>query len=164
MYHNGSYIRSTVSFDEDVIFFMRQHAVVWLRTLSWGLMSLLPLVAILLYNMQAKTLLLFLFGALFMVSVYKYLEVAMIEMALTNKRVIRKKGVVWVQSEELMLSKIESVEITQSILGRILGYGTVSFSGTGTGKVNLKMVANPLGVKREIESYFNAVFSSNGGE
>lgn len=159
MYHNGAYIKRTLSFDEDIVFFMRQHAVVWLRSMSWGFLALLPLSAMMIYDLQSKEILFALFILFLFVSLYKYLEVAMIEMALTNKRVIRKQGVIWVRSEELMLSKVEGVEIEQSIMGRILGYGTISFSGTGTTKVNLKMIANPLYVKREIESYFDTAFS-----
>lgn len=161
MYHNGAYIKRTLSFDEDVVFFMRQHAVVWMRSMLWGFLALVPLTAMMIYNLQSKEIFFMMFILFLFVSLYKYLEVALIEMALTNKRIIRKQGVVWVRSEELLLSKVESIEIDQSIMGRILGYGTISFCGTGSSRVNLTMVANPLYVKREIESYFDAAFSGS---
>ena len=43
----------------------------------------------------------------------------------TNKRVIEKTGIIRRQSIELMLRKCESVQVNQSIAGRIFGYGDV---------------------------------------
>ncbi len=43
----------------------------------------------------------------------------------TNKRVIEKTGIIRRQSVELMLRKCESVQVNQSIAGRIFGYGDV---------------------------------------
>ncbi|MFV0626699.1 MAG: PH domain-containing protein [Alphaproteobacteria bacterium] len=157
MYYNGSYIKKTLSYDEEILFFIQQHGIVWLQTWFLGIVSVLPLVFMFLFPMPNPIIFFVLFGILFTLTLYKYFIVAVIEMALTNKRVIRRTGVIWVRSEELLLSKVESVEISQSILGRILGYGNILFSGTGTSKVNLKNVRNPVEVKRDIEYYFGSV-------
>ena len=53
------------------------------------------------------------------------------EIAVTNRRVILKRGLVWRSTMELNAGKIESVQVYQSITGRILNFGTVSARGTG---------------------------------
>lgn len=57
------------------------------------------------------------------------------EIALTNKRVIIKKGLLRRDADELRISKIEFVKVNQSITGRILGYSTISIVGTGGTKL-----------------------------
>lgn len=56
-----------------------------------------------------------------------------------------------VHIEEMRLSKIETVEYIQSVLGRIFGYGNVRVSGTLT-KLHFKFVDNPKDVKNMIDS------------
>ncbi|MDR1694964.1 MAG: PH domain-containing protein [Lactobacillaceae bacterium] len=154
MYYNASYIRSSLSFDEYILVYIRMHIVVWLETWLWGFATLASLYAT---TLPYPTIIPFI--VLLIITIYKYFVVAVIEMALTNKRVIRKTGVIWVKSEELLLSRVESIEIKQTVIGRILNYGTITFSGTGTSKVKLRMVRSPRQVKREIENYFGGVLA-----
>jgi uncharacterized membrane protein YdbT with pleckstrin-like domain len=56
------------------------------------------------------------------------------EFVITNKRVIIKTGLIARHTLELNLTKIESVNINQNILGRILGYGSIQIIGTGCSK------------------------------
>lgn len=53
------------------------------------------------------------------------------EMAVTNRRVIIKTGIMSRRSLEIMLPKVESIGIDESAGGRMLGYGTVTIHGTG---------------------------------
>ena len=57
------------------------------------------------------------------------------ERALTNTRYIQKIGWIARSTEEISISKIEEVDLKQSIIGRLLGYGSVSISGTGSGHI-----------------------------
>ena len=66
------------------------------------------------------------------------------ERALTNTRYIQKIGWISRDTEEIGISKIEEVDLQQSILGRILGYGSISISGTGSGHIFLKDIDAPL--------------------
>ena len=68
-------------------------------------------------------------------------------MAVTNKRVVAKTGIISIHSEELQWNKIESIEIRQGIMGRWLNYGYVYFSGTGISFVRFGDVQNPWQVK-----------------
>jgi hypothetical protein len=66
------------------------------------------------------------------------------EIAVTNRRVIYKKGFIWRQTNEMNMDKVESVQVDQSILGRMLDYGTVTILGTGEGFETLRTIAGPI--------------------
>jgi uncharacterized membrane protein YdbT with pleckstrin-like domain len=53
------------------------------------------------------------------------------EFVITDKRVIVKTGIISRRTLEMNLNKIESVNVDQSIMGRLLGYGTITIIGTG---------------------------------
>jgi uncharacterized membrane protein YdbT with pleckstrin-like domain len=55
---------------------------------------------------------------------------------LTNKRVTVKTGVVLRRSREILLSKIESVEVRRNPIGALTDYGTIAVQGTGGGESN----------------------------
>ena len=77
------------------------------------------------------------------------------EYGLTTKRVILKIGIISRNTDEMRLSKIETVEVRQGIFGRIFGFGTVLVTGTGNSSVVLKGVSNPISVKKEIDSHLD---------
>ena len=66
------------------------------------------------------------------------------ERVLTDLRYIQKTGWIKRDTEEISISKIEEVDLKQSILGRILGYGSITISGTGSGQIILKSIDDPL--------------------
>ncbi len=70
------------------------------------------------------------------------------ELAVTNKRIIVKLGVIRRATTELYLTRIEGVEVEQSILGRMLGYGTVYVRGIGTEIAPVSNISNPLGFRK----------------
>jgi uncharacterized membrane protein YdbT with pleckstrin-like domain len=72
------------------------------------------------------------------------------EIAVTDRRVIYKKGFIWRQTNEMNMDKVESVEVGQSILGRILDYGTVTIFGTGESFGTLRAVAGPIKLRNSI--------------
>lgn len=73
------------------------------------------------------------------------------ELAVTNRRVIAKVGLVSRKTSEILLSKVESVEVQQGILGRILNYGTVTVRGTGGGSAPAVAIADPLRFRQEVQ-------------
>lgn len=85
-------------------------------------------------------------------AIYEYLRLRHTEQGVTNKRVIFKTGIISRKSEEMKLASIETVEIDQGIIGRILGYGSVKVTGRGTSDVIFRLIDDPMSVKRAIES------------
>ena len=63
-----------------------------------------------------------------------------------------KEGIISRDTEEMRLTKAETVEVKQGIIGRIFGYGNVIVTGTGISNVVFRSVAKPLQVKKDIDS------------
>ena len=84
-------------------------------------------------------------------TIYSFLKQYMTEMVVTNKRVVFKKGIVSIETYEIKTTKIESIAISQSVLGRILGYADIWFSGTGNARLKFCCVADPWDVRGRIE-------------
>lgn len=75
------------------------------------------------------------------------------EIAITDKRVIYKTGFISRATDEMPLSKIENIEVSQSILGRIFNYGNVDVRGTGSGGIGpekLHRIAAPLEFRNHV--------------
>jgi uncharacterized membrane protein YdbT with pleckstrin-like domain len=66
------------------------------------------------------------------------------------RRVIYKKGLIRRQTNEMNMDKVESVQINQSILGRLLDYGDVTILGTGEGFETLRTIASPIELRNSI--------------
>ena len=73
------------------------------------------------------------------------------EFAITNRRVIIKTGLISRKTFEMNLSKIESVNVDQGILGRILGYGTISIVGTGGTREIFPNILNPIVFRKKFQ-------------
>jgi uncharacterized membrane protein YdbT with pleckstrin-like domain len=74
------------------------------------------------------------------------------EFAITNKRVLIKVGLIRRHSLELLLQKVEGIGVDQGILGRILGYGTITVAGVGGTKETFQMISNPLEFRRQVQA------------
>lgn len=66
------------------------------------------------------------------------------ELVMTDRRVIVKTGLIRRSTEEMNRARIETVAIEQSVMGRVLNYGTVVFRGTGGGLEPISTIHDPL--------------------
>jgi hypothetical protein len=73
------------------------------------------------------------------------------ECVLTDRRVIGKVGFIRRQSLELLLTKVEGLQVAQGIFGRIFDYGTVTVSGTGGSKTPFHGIAKPLDFRKQVQ-------------
>jgi membrane protein YdbS with pleckstrin-like domain len=74
------------------------------------------------------------------------------EFAVTDKRVLGKLGFIERESKETLLSKVEAIAIDQGVIGRILGFGTVTITGTGGTQESFPRISEPLEFRRQIQS------------
>ena len=72
------------------------------------------------------------------------------ETDVTNLRVVHKTGFIRRRTFEMSLDKVESVDVNQSILGRILNYGSVTVRGVGEGAETIDTIASPLAFRSHI--------------
>jgi uncharacterized membrane protein YdbT with pleckstrin-like domain len=82
--------------------------------------------------------------------IQQWLQWWVTEIAVTDRRVIYKKGLVRRQTNEMNMDKVESVQIDQSILGRMLDYGDVTILGTGEGFETLRTISSPIELRNSI--------------
>jgi len=73
------------------------------------------------------------------------------EMAVTDKRVIIKQGIASRKSLELVLAKVESIVVNESVMGRILGYGTLVIRGTGGTYETFFEIAHPSEFRNRVQ-------------
>ena len=73
------------------------------------------------------------------------------EMAVTNRRVVIKTGLVSRKTIEMLLNKVESIEVSEAMFGRMLGYGTIVVIGTGGTPEPFHKVAHPLEFRRQVQ-------------
>ena len=72
------------------------------------------------------------------------------ETDVTNLRVVHKTGFIKRRTFEISLDKVESVDVNQSILGRLFNYGDVTILGVGEGKETIANIASPLAFRNFI--------------
>jgi uncharacterized membrane protein YdbT with pleckstrin-like domain len=75
------------------------------------------------------------------------------ETDVTNMRVIHKTGFIKRRTFEIALNKVESVDVNQSILGRIFNYGDVTVNGVGEGRETIATIASPLAFRNSITTH-----------
>ena len=73
------------------------------------------------------------------------------EFAVTDRRVLVKRGLILRNTHEIFLTNVESVHLHQTIPGRLLGYGNLAIIGNGDTRVVLKTVPHPQAFRREVQ-------------
>jgi len=118
----GSYVQSNLIKDERVVYEARLHWIVFVSLRAVLTLFIAPLI-------QSLTS----------------------EFAITNKRIIIKVGFISRRTLEMNLGKVESINVDQSILGRILGYGTINIIGTGGTKEPFADISDPLDFRKQYQ-------------
>jgi len=72
------------------------------------------------------------------------------EVAVTDRRVIYKTGLIQRHTIEINIDKIESADVDQSIVGRLFGFGSITIRGTGEGVEPLRNIAQPLQLRNAV--------------
>ncbi len=128
-----SYIEESLSEGERVIERFSHHwtayVAIWLCVIPFGVL-VIPL----------------------LLALYLWMNLRSMEQGLTSKRAVLKTGIIGRSTEEMRLPKIETVEIRQSIWGRLFGFGDVKLTGQGVSDLVFRGIDNPMAVKRAIEN------------
>jgi len=156
-----SYVDSNLLNGENVMHRSKLHKILFFWPGLVALAALIFSLWILInpqYNMKFAGLGLVV-AAIFLLS--PYVQYITSEYAVTNKRVIVKVGLVRRQTLETLLQKIEAISVDQSVLGRLLNYGTITIIGTGGTKESFMNIADPLGFRRAVQEQTDALEKQN---
>jgi uncharacterized membrane protein YdbT with pleckstrin-like domain len=72
------------------------------------------------------------------------------EIDVTDRRIVYKCGFIKRHTVEMNMDKVESVDVDQSIFGRLLNYGDVTIHGTGEGWEPLRNIGAPLKLRNHV--------------
>ncbi len=153
-----SYIKKTLTAGEVLIVSKKLHWLFWMA--PWPLFLIVFCIGssvfllIFLFTEASKLDFVFswlIFGPSFIGLLYYFIKYISIENVVTNKRVVFKRGFIYVDTDELRMERLENIQIKQSLLGRIFRYGDLEFKGTGGSAVVFKLIANPISTKKKIE-------------
>lgn len=149
----ASYVESIVGSGERVLYVGKVSLFAILPALVGGTILIVAGAALTLANPLAATI---------VVAGVAWLVIGLIrrsstELAVTNRRVIAKFGFVRRSTVELNIAKIESVRVEQSIMGRLLDYGSVYVTGTGSTMDPIPFIANPIAFRQAVQQATDAV-------
>jgi len=150
-----SYVENNLLVGESMTYRARLH---WIIFLKGGLFVLAAIVALAYLESPYNQ---YLGGGLFLLAIV-YLIIPVIEyysneFAVTNKRLIVKTGLIRIDSLEILLSKVEGIQVNQTILGRILGYGSITITGTGGSRDPYLNIAEPLEFRKKAQEQISII-------
>jgi uncharacterized membrane protein YdbT with pleckstrin-like domain len=148
-----SYVRSVLQPGEKIIMVGRLSWIVYhraifllivgiilivLERIFWGETIVIPVTAAL-------------FGALAIIAaIHAWFMRWITEIAVTERRVIYKRGFINRHTIEMNMDKVATVDVDQSVLGRLFNYGTVTVQGTGMSFEPLRRIESPLALRNAI--------------
>lgn len=147
------YVQQVLQPGETVIYATSLHWLVYLRAILLAILAIALLAATVYLPAQAFALEVgaALVGFLAVLSgLGALIRRSTTELAVTDRRVIYKTGIFQRHSMEMNRSKVETVGVNQSILGRLLGYGTVIVRGTGGSFEPVAFIGDPLDFRSHI--------------
>jgi uncharacterized membrane protein YdbT with pleckstrin-like domain len=140
-----SYIDENLLPDEHVVYRAELHWIIFARAI---LVLVVGLVLVFVPRIGQAGLVVLLLGVVMLVP--PFVDYRTTELGVTNKRVIVKTGLVRRRTLELLLRQVEAISVDQSLLGRLLGFGSITLTGTGGVREVFHRVREPLELRRRI--------------
>jgi|GEM_PF-283889 len=145
----SGYIASHLSPGEQLLLLRRPHWSIWIGPVIATM--LLGMVACILVLRSEQNILQFLGYGIFALLTINLLATLIkwytTEYGITTKRVIVKKGLIIRNVREIRLTKVGFADFDQGVLGRMLNFGDMVFSGTGQGVLVVPRIASPIQFK-----------------
>jgi uncharacterized membrane protein YdbT with pleckstrin-like domain len=151
-----SFIQKNLMNGENLVYSAKLHWVVFLPPILFLIMALA------IFTAGGRTALV---GGFFMLlsiltGIASFITYSTSEFGITNKRVIVKSGFIRTSSVEVLLSKVEGIQVNQGFWGRFFGYGSLVVSGTGGTKDPFHKISNPLEFRRKAQEQIAVVQES----
>jgi uncharacterized membrane protein YdbT with pleckstrin-like domain len=167
-----SYINETLMTDEVVLYRAKPHWIIFTPALGWLFLALLILLLapsyyfanVALYgNYTLSDIVGFIVLIIAIISgLIAYVSYQTSEYGITNKRILMKIGFISRVSVEILLQRVESIQVYQSIAGRIFNYGSIVISGTGGSKDPFYSIPDPLLFRRYAQQQLQQINLARG--
>jgi uncharacterized membrane protein YdbT with pleckstrin-like domain len=144
------YVRRVLQPGETIVYSTKLHWLVYINAILLGIACVILIGAAIATNDNqnlslALVIAAILFALLALAAALRaFIRRATTELAVTDHRVIYKSGLLSRHTIEMNRDKVESVDVDQSVFGRIFGYGTVVVRGTGGSLEPMRNIGDPL--------------------
>ncbi len=127
--------------------------VIYKANVSWAVFFRPIIILVLLIWLSSKVheivvVLVVILGLLVFLRIF--IAIVTTEFALTNRRIIAKRGFLNRETMEILLEKVESINISQPLDGRIFGFGTVTVVGSGGSKNVFPSISHPFELQKQV--------------
>jgi uncharacterized membrane protein YdbT with pleckstrin-like domain len=139
-----SYIREILRPDEKLLATGNIHWIIYWPAIALMALAVIALIVLGLASIVGRIIFVLLALAAIFFAIKEWLQQWITEIAVTDRRVIVKTGLIRRHTAEMNMDKVESVTVYQSVLGRLLGYGSVHVRGTGEGLGHLDYISSPI--------------------
>ena len=150
----GRYIDDILQPGERVLYSTNAHWIFYLPAIGAGIVAIFFLVVSRAFDGSLTLVCLALAAIAAILALYQMLTAWFhrwtTETDVTSLRVVHKTGFITRQTFEMSLDKVESVDVNQSIAGRIFNYGDVIVKGVGEGHEKIPTIASPLAFRSAI--------------
>jgi uncharacterized membrane protein YdbT with pleckstrin-like domain len=148
------YVTRVLQPGESVILTTRLHPIIFLPAVLWLVVAVVLLIVALTlsgdWRIGGEALAVFCLIFAIAAGIPALIRRISTELAVTDRRVIYKSGVLARHTLEMNRSKVESVDVDQSVLGRLLGFGTIIVRGTGGSLEPIRVINDPLTFRSHI--------------
>jgi uncharacterized membrane protein YdbT with pleckstrin-like domain len=151
-----SYVKHVLQPGEQILWIGKKHWIVYRYSLLFLIVGIILI--LLEYNYFDSELLIIattiLFGLLTLAyGLQAWFDRWTTEIAVTDKRIIYKTGFINRHTKEMNMDKVASVDVDQTVWGRLLDYGSVEILGTGGagGFERLRRIASPIKLRNAID-------------
>jgi uncharacterized membrane protein YdbT with pleckstrin-like domain len=138
------YIESSLLPDEKIVYKAKLH---WM--IVWKPCALIFLGAVFLLILPIAGVIVLAIGIIALIP--PVIDYTTSEFGVTDKRVIIKVGWIRRRTLELLLRHVEAILVDQSVMGRMLNYGSVTLTGTGGVRETFDNISNPLEFRRRVQ-------------
>ena len=146
----ASYTESQLLPGERIKYQARLHILPFLPAyLAGGILAIAGIIGL---GLQVWWLAIVGFALAIPILAWTYIARTTSEFSITDRRVVIKVGWIRRRTHETMLTKVETIGVEQSLIGRLLDYGTIVVVGTGGTEEPFRNIAKPLEFRRQVQA------------
>jgi membrane protein YdbS with pleckstrin-like domain len=152
--HAMAYYTKVLQPNENVRYVGRLHWMIYRDAILFGVLAVASLIVYFRLSTDQGLIALIVAALFLLLAVVSFVRSWFVrvntEIVVTDKRIIHKVGWIARRTEEINITKVETVDVRQGIAGRIFDYGTVGIIGIGASWEPLRRVASPLELRNAI--------------
>ena len=145
-----SYIKQILRSDEKLLATGYIHWIVYWPAIALMALAVISLIGLGSISIAARIIFVLLALAAVFLAIKEWFQQWITEIAVTDRRVIVKTGLIRRHTAEMNMDKVESVTVYQPVLGRLLDFGSVQVRGIGEGLGHLDYIKSPILLRNTI--------------